>query len=122
MAKKVELIDPAYFTARELYQSLADDAKFRDSQSGSNETSRGKFYISMPYRNFDGVKLNESGGFTYDYKYNRKVGHPNGDYRCVPLIPSVLSSDASERLESRVPAVWKLLREFSEEDQLHPRR
>ena len=122
MAKKVELIDPAYFTARELYQSLADDAKFRDSQSGSNETSRGKFYISMPYRNFDGVKLNESGGFTYDYKYNRKVGHPDGDYRCVPLIPSVLSSDASERLESRVPAVWKLLREFSEEDQLHPRR
>ena len=50
--------------------------------------------------------------FTYKYKYSRKLGHPNGDYRSVPLVPEVLEDQASERLKTRVPAVWKLITEF----------
>ena len=112
MAEKIELVDPAYFTARELYRSLAADARFRRVTGKLKGVCRGEFYITMPNRSFGGVKLNDRGGFTYDYKYGRKVGHPDGDYRCVPLIPSVLSSDVSQRLRNRVPAVWKLLSEF----------
>ena len=112
MAKDIELIDPAYFTARELYRSLAKDEKFRDSDGVSNKHSRGEFYITMPCRQFTGVQLNDAGGFTYKYKYSRKLGHPNGDYRSVPLVPEVLEDQASERLKTRVPAVWKLITEF----------
>lgn len=113
MAEKIQLIDPAYFTARELYQSLKADQRFRISDPNQRPGPRGEFYITVPCRNRPGVKLDDSGtAFTYDYKYNRTAGSVECNYRSVPISESTTNEEVLRRLEARVPEVWKLLSEF----------
>jgi glutamate racemase len=113
MAKNIHLIDPAYYTARALYQSLNADKRFRSGISDDRASPRGEFYITVPCRLRPGVKLQESkNAFTYEYKYGRKAGIIESDYRAVPISASNTSQDVFRRLENRVPAVWELLREF----------
>jgi len=115
MAEDVKLIDPAYFTARELYQSLNSDRRFRNSDLNEKPGPRGQFFITVPCRNRPGVELDDSGtAFTYDYKYNRTAGATECNYRSVPLGEKTTSEDVLRRLRERVPEVWKLLSEFND--------
>jgi glutamate racemase len=116
MAKEIALIDPAFFTARELYQSLTKDDRFRSKDSAA-KTTRGEFYVTVPAHNQADHNLNQSGGFTYDYKYNRQAGTVASDFRAVPFDESNLGPVVLKRLQQRVPTVWALLSEFREKSQ-----
>jgi glutamate racemase len=110
MAEDVQIIDPAFHTARELYRALATDSKLRDHSPPQD--LRARFYISVPYRRHPGVKLNSQGWFTYDYKYGRDVFNGPSDVRYVPLRGSVVGTETLQRLSERVPSVWDLLVDF----------
>jgi glutamate racemase len=111
MAERTELIDPAYFAARELYQTLAADERVRDHGDVSG-TPRGEFYLTIPCREKPSVKLNEAGWFTYEHKYTRNAGRVASDFRAVPLDGSNVGRNVLDRLQRQVPAVWELLSKF----------
>ena len=113
MADKIALIDPAFFTARELYQSLAADKRLSHKVTTPQKT-RGEFYVTVPVEGQDQGRLNESGGFTYDFKYGRNPGEVASDFRAVPFDESNLGPMVMKRLQDRVPTVWGLLSEFQE--------
>lgn len=112
MAKEVELIDPAVFTARALYASLRDDEKLRKRDDAKPGATRSEFYITIPCRSCVGVETDDSGAFPYDYKYGRSAGRVQNDYLTVPLRKGVIGPDGEKRLRDRVPHVWRTLDEF----------
>ncbi len=72
-----------------------------------------EFYISVPNISLPGVKLTETGGFTYDYKYGRDPGHFEWEYvKRVPMSSVNLSHSVREKIKTRMPVVWKRLVEF----------
>jgi len=106
-------IDPAELTARDLYETLAGSGLLIE---GSDESilSVDEFYISVPNTSLPGVKLTETGGFTYDYKYGRDPGHFEWEYvKRVPMSSANLSHAIREKIRMRMPVVWKRLVEFS---------
>lgn len=106
MAEEIHLIDPAFYTARELYQSLVEDNRIRKSRNGS---SQGEFYITIPCDATSPKDLTDAGGFTYEYKYGRTDGVIENDFRAVPMDHRSTSQEVLERLQQRVPNVWNLL-------------
>jgi hypothetical protein len=111
MANEIELIDPAYFAARELYHSLAADKRIRERAVG-NRKSRGEFYVTIPCREKPGLKLDDNGWFTYEHKYGRNAGRVESDFRTVPLDGTNLDQSVLERLQHHVPAAWSLMSDF----------
>ena len=113
MADEIKLIDPAFFTARELYESLVDDRRLNNKPANSQAT-RGEFYVTVPAEGQSRERLNDVGGFSYDFKYGRLSGDVNSDFRAVPFDESNLGDVVLKRLQDRVPTVWSLLSEFRE--------
>ncbi len=111
MAEEIKLIDPAFFTARELYESLAEDERL-NSRAGNSQRTRGEFYVTVPSEGLNSKNLNDVGGFNYDFKYGRLSGEVNSDFRAVPFDESNLGAVVLKRLQNRVPTVWSLLSEF----------
>jgi len=112
MAADVKLIDPAYYTARELYSTLAVGGRMSRSRQGLDGRTRGEFYITVPRRAHPGVEIDSQGWFTYEYKYGRRAGHVGADYRAVLLRRRHLDRAALERLRRRAPSVWKMMEDF----------
>ena len=108
MAKKIELIDPAYFTARELYQSLAADARVRPI--GNTPRTRGEFCITVACQDGKDVQLNASGDFTYEFKYGRNPGKVTSNFRAVSLDARTVDESVLQRLQKHVPNVWTLMK------------
>lgn len=107
-------IDPAELTARQLYETLASLGLLIE---GNDESilSVDEFYISVPNTSQASVKLAETGGFTYDYKYGRDPGHFEREYvKRVPMSSLNLSHAVREKIKTRIPVVWKRLVEFSQ--------
>ncbi|MDY0166818.1 MAG: aspartate/glutamate racemase family protein [Thermoguttaceae bacterium] len=135
LAPQVELIDPAYFAARELYVKLADGGKLApapaEERSGLRspngpegasqerpprsflQQTRGEFYITVPNRRHPDVRLSAQGHFTYEYKYSPHRPEVGADYRAVPLRYKQLDAETADRLRGQVPLVWELLDEFN---------
>ncbi len=111
LAAEVELIDPASTSGRLLYETLAGQARLRESASGQPS---GEFYVTVPNPDYPGVKLDSSGGFTYDYKYSRTQAPGASDFRIVPLTTARLPAAMADRLRRQLPCVWRLLESFSE--------
>lgn len=107
MADSVELIDPAFYTARELYEVLAADDRVRTKSETSGQ--QGEFCITIPRRQIPGVNLNSDGDFTYEFKYGRKPGRLDSAFEAVPLNDSTVDEKVMDRLKQRVPAVWQLM-------------
>jgi len=71
-----------------------------------------EFFITVPCPRHPGVKLDQHGWFTYEYKYDRSEGRRDSDVRTVPLVPRYLDPQSAERLARDVPGVWRLMQEF----------
>ncbi|MHC4143694.1 MAG: hypothetical protein ACYSUD_02840 [Planctomycetota bacterium] len=72
-----------------------------------------EFYISVPNTSLLEVKLTDSGGFTYEYKYGRIPGNLGLEYvKRVPMSGANLSLAVRESIRTRMPAVWKRLVAF----------
>ncbi len=112
LADEVALIDPAFYTAKELYRLLVAEQRLRRDNAAVRNQASGEFFITVPCRENTQLKLDETGWFTYDYKYGRSAGQVESDYRAVPIDGTNLTPDALERLRRQVPSVWQLMTEF----------
>jgi hypothetical protein len=108
MSDTIELVDPAFFAARELYESLAARKRLR-ARAPRQENRRGEFYLTIPCRERPNVPLDDNGWFTYDHKYGRDAGRVKSDFRCVPLDGTNLDPSVLERLQRHVPSVWNVM-------------
>lgn len=106
MDDHVELIDPAYFTARELYTKLfsIDRLKVADDSPKNSQ-----FYITAPDPGVGQENLNEQGEFNYNYKYGRNAADTKSTYNAYPIDTNTVKEPVLERLMQDVPAVWNLI-------------
>lgn len=111
LAERVELIDPAVNTARELYSHL--HARNLHNPNGSLENS--EFYISIPNPQAPGVRLEANGTrFTYDYKYGRNAGQDQVYVHVTPFSRQNIPAEVANRLRQQVPVVFQLIHRFDE--------
>ncbi|QED36668.1 Asp/Glu/hydantoin racemase [Antarcticibacterium arcticum] len=109
MAKDIKLIDPAINTAMELFQHLKEQELFNKAGFINNS----EFYISVPNRDNNFVRVNEKGDFPYDYKYGRAEGEIQEYVKVVPFSRSSISEDILTRLEVQLPFTYKLIESFN---------
>lgn len=109
ISEKVHIIDPAVYVAKELYASLSERQLFnRDG----NMVSGSEFYISVPNKRNQNVRLDSVGRFTYDYKYGRMAGDIQEYTRVVPFDNGNVSQETSHRLKQTIPDTYHLIDNF----------
>lgn len=107
MAEQVVLIDPAENTARELYEYLQARKLYNASDLAQSE-----FYISVANLHNPNVQVDSAGNFTYEYKYGRQAGQIQEYVRRVPFSRQTIPQDIVDRLESKIPLTFELIRAF----------
>lgn len=113
IVERPSFIDPAELTGKQLYETLAGSKLLIDGGAGS-ALRVDEFYISVPNTSLPGVKLAETGGFTYEYKYGRKTGRFDCEYvKRVPMSSENLSQSVRDKIRTAMPAVWSRLVVFS---------
>ncbi|MEN8191738.1 MAG: Asp/Glu/hydantoin racemase [Bacteroidota bacterium] len=108
MNKDIKLVDPAVNTAKELYAYLNKAKLFNNGNILDSE-----FYISVPnYLNENNI-IDESGNFTYEYKYGRDAGNIQEYVKRVPFSRLSLSNDLIDRLSKQIPYTFELIKSFN---------
>ncbi len=99
LAKDLNFIDPALFTAIECYQALREDKKL------ALRTVDGKVdaYISIPAYGLAPGSVDEAGNLTYDFKYGREYGTEEMTTLFVPISRRYVGKENLSRLEALVP-------------------
>ena len=110
MAQQVEIVDPAFWTAKELYRALSSDSRLHEQRQQKTGLPQVTFTITIPCRDYPGVELNPQGWFTYEYKYGRDDSVVGLDIQYVPLRGTIVGPEILNRLSQRVPMVWNLLK------------
>jgi glutamate racemase len=106
LSKKVKLIDPSVFTAKEVYNYL-NKAKLLNQ---SNKGMQADFYISIPnLKNIQVVTEDNGKRFTYDYKYGRNAGLNQEYIQTVPFSRANIPAETSTRFEKQIPKIYELL-------------
>jgi glutamate racemase len=106
IAPKIDYVNPAEWTARELFRELAA-AKIRAKEA---PTAKDSFYISIPNPLRTDIPLTADGGLAKEFKYSRSPGELNReDSVNVPMTPERIPSTTRKLIETRLPEVWKRL-------------
>ncbi|MFH1851226.1 MAG: Asp/Glu/hydantoin racemase [Candidatus Neomarinimicrobiota bacterium] len=108
MAAEIDLIDPARNTAAELYAYLDEQQLFNQSSISHSE-----FYISVPNTANPKILVDQSGNFTYDYKYGRLAGQIQQYVLRVPFSRQTIPADVAQRLKTGIPGTWELIEGFN---------
>jgi glutamate racemase len=104
IAPEVTFVDPAEWTARELFRTLAS-ARLR---SRSLPTEPDLFFLSIPNPLRKDLPLTPEGGLQKDFKYGRETGAlDREDTVNAPLRRNDLPAVGRKLVEGRLPAVWK---------------
>jgi glutamate racemase len=111
MYEKINLIDPALNTAKELYEYLHNNELF-----GNEELGKSEFYISVPNTLNKNIETDSLGNFTYEYKYGREEGMIQEYVKQVPFCKSNLHPEAVTMLKEKIPLVYKLIRDFNQKN------
>ncbi len=106
MDQNLKLVDPAQYTAEELYGYLAEKKIIR---SGAH-LFESEFYISVPNLKNPTVQVDSSGNFTYKYKYSREAGFIQQYVRRVPFSDKTVSPEVMKRLENTIPVTYSLVK------------
>jgi glutamate racemase len=114
ISDEIVFIDPAEFTAVQLYEALAERGLLLDDESTAPETDD-EFYISVTNPACPGIVLRPDGrSFTFEYKYGRSPGQLDLEYvKRVPMNRENLDESVVETIRSSMPAVWDRLAAFS---------
>ena len=109
IAEQLTLVNPAEFTAKELFRELAQRRLRADRESAHAPVVAGAF-VSVPNPAWPGVKLDASGALDTGYKLARPTGSvEREDVWCVPMkeVPALLRSLSG--LAPALPVVWSAL-------------
>ncbi len=113
VAAEITFVDPARYTARQLYQQLVR-ARL-DRKSPPNDTPQHTFYITVPAPATSSTNRTPDGGFTAEYKLRRVAGSfDTEDFRTVPMVSAQLTPAARENMRTRLPHVEAAWRAFDQ--------
>lgn len=108
IARRLTVVNPAEFTARELFRSLAL-ARLRSK--APDPSAPDLFFISVPNPDCPAAKLTSTGAFDPDYKYQRQPGHLDiEDTKIIPMRLNALPASSANLIREKLPAVSKRLR------------
>lgn len=106
--ERLVFINPAEFTARELFRELAR-SKTRSSDAGSR-TDKDLFFLSVPNPTWPGIKLTPAGALEPGYRHGRSLGQFDRlDTLPVPLSPAMLPATTAAAIRRLMPEVWSRL-------------
>lgn len=109
IAERREFVNPAEWTARELFSELA---KARQRQKGDAGNEENRFFISVANPNSEEAKLTEAGVLDHDYKYGRETGRLDvEDTVVVPMTRAGLPEVSRKLVRDKLPAVWERMPE-----------
>lgn len=99
-------VNPAEWTARELFMALAK-ARLRNN---SDSRFADAFYLSIPNPTRTDLSLTSDGGFAKDFKYGRSPGAmQREDTVNVPMTSNRIPTVSRTLIETKLPEVWKRL-------------
>jgi glutamate racemase len=102
-------IDPAEWTARELFRELAK-ARLRLKEGESCVMPADRFFLSMPNPDSPGIQLSPDGGLDSSYKYRRTPGEfSREDTVNIPLTTATLPTSSANLVRGKLPLVWERL-------------
>lgn len=111
IAPELTFVDPAEWTARELFRSLARARLRRGAGEAAPEgpMADGAFFLSVPH---PGSPLNRDGtGLDTAYQYGRSSGEPGReDTVVISLTPEGLPESGLGLVKTKLPQVWAGLR------------
>lgn len=111
IAPERHYIDPAEWTARQLFQELASATLRRRGSPADNE--RDLFFLSVanpaPDPTGSDGRLNPDGSLTDAYKYGRDPGQFVEDTIVVPMTRAILPEAGRKLVSEKLPAVWERL-------------
>lgn len=106
---RIHVVDPAKWTAQDLWRSLSQAGLLRPT-TGTLSAGSDQFYISVANPQWPGVKLDADGGLERGYKYGRNAGDlSREDTVVVPLTPERLPTSSRKLVSERLPATWASL-------------
>ena len=109
IAEVREFVNPAEWTARELFGELA---KARLRRQGDTAGGGHRFFISVANPRCAESKLTTTGVLDHEYKYGRETGHLDiEDTLVVPMTRGGLPEVSRRLVETKLPAVWQRLPE-----------
>jgi glutamate racemase len=109
---RVDFVDPAKLTAKELYVSLRAKSRFH-AKGKARALDENAFFISKPNATLPEVELTADGTFAGDYKYGRSAGRFEQEtVRRVPMRTEDLTPELRGLLRSSMPGVWASLQAF----------
>jgi len=103
-------VDPAEWTARQLFRELAS-AKLRRLDWAAPETASDRFFLSIVHPTRSNVRLNPDGSLHHDYKYGRDSGQFFEDTIVVPMTRTILPETGRRLVSEKLPEVWSRLPE-----------
>jgi glutamate racemase len=110
IGERLEFVNPAEFTARELFRELAR-GRLRASPASRAAPRIEASFISVPNPAWPGAGLTSDGTFDNGYKYGREPGRPDvEDFLCVPVAESGPVLDSLAGIAHALPLVWGELR------------
>jgi glutamate racemase len=109
IAEKMEFVNPAELTAKELYQRLNETKRF--IRPGATPVlARDAFYVSVANPASSAAKLDASGALESTYKYGRNPGRFEfEDTKGVPMQLAELPPSSANLIREKLPAVARRL-------------
>ena len=105
LAPHIELIDPAYETAKEAYLAL----RTNKLETETAPKGKAKFFICVPNTDLKETQVESNGWFTYNYKYGRTAGQNKQYVRTEPFSTKNISAATYQRFKVALPHVYPLL-------------
>lgn len=110
IAEKIEFVNPAELTAKELFRSLAS-ARLRMKTGETSRLARDAFFISVPNPECPAVKLGENGALDSGYKSGRACGQLEvEDTKNVPMQLGALPQASMRLIQDKLPEVARRLK------------
>lgn len=114
IAPQRQFVNPAEWTARELFRELAG-ARLRQwtrpsSEEASKQAPAAAFFISIANERSAGVRLAAPGVLDTEYKYSRNAGDLKiEDTIVIPMSRSHLPETSRVLVREKLPAVWNAM-------------
>ena len=107
IAPKLTYVNPAEWTARELFRALAS-ASLRAPRN--SKATRDSFFISIPNPQRKDLPLTSDGSLEKTFKYSRLHGEfDRQDTVNVPMSPERIPITTRRLIETKLPQVWQRL-------------